>query len=206
MRPAGRADGGCGGHTPRRLGDVGRAWLAATTLTTMVPPPADAQTVCSVFDNRPCTPTFCSVFDERPCMPDLPYPFGDGLRLTIQARPPEARPARPAEALNTLQELFSALEACWEPPPLDQSRPGTEITIRFSLTRAGEILGEPRFTYSTPSLPAEIKTAYQRAIAETLKRCTPFSLSSGLGGAIAGRPISTRFIDDRGLRRTENTR
>jgi hypothetical protein len=169
--------------------------------------PAAAHTVCSVFDNRPCTPTFCSVFDDGPCTPDIQYPFGQDLRLTVQARRPETRPRRPPDRpLNTLEELFSALEACWEPPLLDQSRPGTEITIRFSLTRSGEILGEPRFTYSSPSLPGEIKSAYQRAIAATLKRCTPFSLSEGLGGAIAGRPISTRFIDDRGHRRTENAR
>jgi hypothetical protein len=32
----------------------------------------------------------------------------------------------------------------------------------------------------------------------------PLALSKELGGAIAGRPISGRFIDDRGLRRTEN--
>jgi hypothetical protein len=172
--------------------------LAASAL------PAAATTACGVFDDGPCAPAFCSVFDHRPCTPEIQYPFGHDLRLTVQSRPSEAPRPRPGQTLNTLQELFAALGACWQPPPLDQSRPGTEITIRFSLTRAGEILGEPRFTYSSPSLPSEIKSAYQRAIAATLKRCTPFSLSEGLGGAIAGRPISTRFIDDRG-RRTENT-
>jgi hypothetical protein len=167
--------------------------------------PAAATTACSVFDNRPCAPVLCSVFDRRPCTPEIQYPFRQDLRLTVQSRPSDApRANRTDRPLNTLQELFDALGRCWEPPPLEQARPGTEITIRFSLTRAGEILGEPRFTYSSPSLPSEVKSAYQRAIAATLKRCTPFSLSEGLGGAIAGRPISTRFIDDRG-RRTENT-
>ena len=162
--------------------------LAASAL------PATAQTACSVFDDGPCTP-------------DIEYPFGQDLRLTIQTRRTETRQVRPSDRpLNTLQELFSALEACWEPPPQDQARPGTEITIRFSLNRAGEILGEPRFTYSSPSLPAEIKSAYQRSIAAMLNRCMPLSLSEGLAGAIAGRPISGRFIDDRGHRRTENTR
>jgi hypothetical protein len=175
--------------------------LAASAL------PATAQTICSVFDNRPCAPAFCSVFNDGPCMPDIQYPFGQDLRLTVQYQRPLTRPLRPPDRpLNTLEELFSALEACWEPPPLDQARPGTEITIRFSLNRAGEILGEPRFTYSSRSLPAEIKSAYQRAVADALKRCTPLSLSEGLAGAIAGRPISGRFIDDRGDRRTENAR
>jgi len=157
--------------------------------------------VCSVFDRRPCTPTFCSVFDHHRCRPDVPYPFGDGLRLTVQSRDQPA--SAPAKPLNTIRELFDALGACWEPPPIDQSSPGTQITIRFSLNRAGAIIGEPRFTYSTPTLSHEVKSAYQRAVTAALSRCTPLPLSAGLGGAIAGRPISTRFIDDRGLRRTE---
>jgi hypothetical protein len=176
--------------------------VLAASLTPMSSAAAQT-TVCSVFDNRPCAPTTCSVFNDGPCVPDLPYPFSQDLWLTMQSRPETRRPPPSGEALNTLQQLFAAMEACWEPPPLEQSRPGTEITIRFSLNRSGDIIGEPRFTYSTPSLPPEIKAAYQRALAAMVKRCTPFKLSPGLGGAIAGRPISTRFIDDRGQRRTE---
>jgi hypothetical protein len=186
-------------------GSVGFGFAVVAGLL-MLPSGSSGQTACSVFDKQPCTPTFCSVFDDRPCRPELPYPFGDGLRLTIQdrERPPRDAPQRQAaKPLDTIQELFGALEACWIPPPLDQSRPGTEITIRFSLNRAGEIIGEPRFTYSTRELPSEVKAAYQRAVAAMLSRCTPLPLSAGLGGAIAGRPISTRFIDDRGLRRKE---
>jgi hypothetical protein len=207
MRRAGRSDAGqgrCRERHPDRIGLCGLTLFAGVAVTVL---PASAQTMCSVFDNRPCAPTFCSVFDDGPCMPDIQYPFGQDLRLTVQTRRPETRPLRPPDRpLNTLQELFSALETCWQPPPLDQARPGTEITIRFSLNRSGEVLGEPRFTYSTPSLPAEIKSAYQRSIAEMLKRCTPLFLSEGLAGAIAGRPISGRFIDDRSQRRTENAR
>jgi hypothetical protein len=160
--------------------------------------PSAAQPVCSVFDNRPCASTSCSVFDDGPCQPELPYPFGDGLRLTVESR--ENPGSASDHTLNTIQELFAALRACWTPPPLDRSSPGTQITIRFSLNRAGEIIAVPRYTYSTPSLPAETKAAYQDAITAALQRCTPFRLSDGLGGAIAGRPISTRFIDNRGLR------
>jgi hypothetical protein len=180
---------------------LARVGIAATAGLLATAPGSPAQAVCSVFDHRPCTPTFCSVFDHHPCLPDVPYPFGDGLRLTIQSRDQPA--GRPAKPLNTIQELFDALGACWVPPPIDQSSPGTQITIRFSLNRAGAIIGEPRFTYSTPALSQEVKSAYQRAVTAALSRCTPLPLSAGLGGAIAGRPISTRFIDDRGLRRTE---
>jgi hypothetical protein len=161
------------------------ALLIAASLATLTPSSAQ---------------TFCSVFDNAPCRPDIPYLFSQDLRVTIQS----GDQAAPAIPLKTIQQLFGALRACWTPPPMDQSSPGTQISIRFSLNRAGEIIGEPRYTHSTRSLSQEVKSAYQRAVAAALQRCVPLPLSAGLGGAIAGRPISARFIDNRDLRRTEN--
>jgi hypothetical protein len=181
---------------------VGVAAAAAACL--LAQPGSTETTTCSVFDAAPCAPTFCSVLDSAPCRPDSPYLFGDGLRVTIEDRPHDQAERERGKQVNTLQELWALLGTCWVPPPLDQSKPGTEITIRFSVNRAGAIIGEPRFTYSTPTLSAEVKSAYQKAVAETLARCTPFPLSNAFGGAIAGRPIAARFIDDRGFRRTEN--
>jgi len=183
MRPsmtAGRAhaDRGC---PAQRAGAIG-ALLAAAASLAAIPSPAAAHTVCSVFNGGPCASDLSRV--------------GEDLR-TVELREPAPRPrAPPAGPANTLRELFDAMSTCWKPPPLDRARPGTQITIRFSLNRAGELLGEPRFTYSTPNLPVETKAAYQHAVATSLTRCAPFSLSDGLAGAIAGRPISIRIIDD----------
>jgi hypothetical protein len=116
--------------------------------------------------------------------------------LAAQAPDPSSAP-KTEEPLNTLQELFDALGACWQPPPLERARAGTEITVRFSLTREGTLVGEPRITYSTRTLSADMRAAYQRSALEALRRCTPLRLSRGLGGAVAGRPISGRFLDDR---------
>ena len=120
------------------------------------------------------------------------------LALTIAPLSAQDSRSSPARGeLNTLQDLWAALGACWLQPPRAQARPGTEITVRFSLNRAGSLIGEPRITYSTRSLPDEVKSAYQQSIHATLRRCTPLRLSSGFAGAIAGRPASVRFIDDR---------
>ena len=107
-----------------------------------------------------------------------------------------------AEPLNTLNELWQALGACWIWPPAEQVVEGREITVRFSLTRDGAILGEPRFTYSKPGIAPEARAAYQRAAAASLVHCAPFSLTPEFGGAIAGRPIALRLIDPRTQRRT----
>jgi hypothetical protein len=100
-------------------------------------------------------------------------------------------------ALNTINEVGEALQACWLPPPMEESRPGMQITVLFSFNRAGEILGEPRFTYLTPGVSTAMRASYQRAVAATLKRCTPLNFTPELGGALAGRPFTMRFIDSR---------
>ena len=104
--------------------DIGGALGAAALLAPAVmPEPAHA--VCSVLDPHPCAPSFCSVFDPGPCIPDYGLPFGQGLRLTVQSRSNEGGGApAPAHALNTIQDVFAALRACWLPPPADQGPEG----------------------------------------------------------------------------------
>jgi hypothetical protein len=178
--------------------------LGAAALLAPAVLPEPAQAVCSVLDNRPCAPSFCSAFDPGPCIPDYGIPFGQGLRLTVQSRSDQSSPAGPpAHTLNTIQEVFTALRACWLPPPMDQSRKGTEITVVFSFNRSGEILGEPRFTYITRGISTDMRAAYQRAVAAALKRCNPLAFTAKLGGALAGRPFAIRFIDNREFRRPE---
>ncbi len=57
---------------------------------------------------------------------------------------------KPVAALNTIAEVFAALEACWIPPGLEQARAGMQITVMLSFKRNGELLGKPRITYETP--------------------------------------------------------
>jgi len=136
-------------------------------------------------------------------MPDYGIPFSDHLRLTVQSRSVTSDGDPPKDKLNTIQDVFGALRACWVPPPMDQSREGTQVTVVFSFKRDGEILGEPRFTFATPGLSVAVKVAYQRAVAAALKRCNPLAFTPKLGGALAGRPFAIRFIDNRNFRRPE---
>src|SRR5436190_5460754 len=78
-----------------------------------------------------------------------------------------------APPLNTLKELGSALHACWTPPPIDQSHPGMQITVRMTFKRNGELLGLPRITFESPHASASERLAYRVSVAEMLKRCAP---------------------------------
>ncbi len=101
------------------------------------------------------------------------------------------------QALNTIADIVAALRACWVPPPLSDAHPGMQITVRFSFTRDGAILGTPRFTYALHGVEPAVRAAYERAVAATLERCAPLPFSPGLGQALAGQPFAIRFVDNR---------
>jgi hypothetical protein len=159
---------------------------------------------CSVLDGQPCTPSFCSVFNDGPCIPEIDYPYGQNLQLTIESAPPQDQAAKyrkPGHDLDTIGDLFAALRSCWSPPPSDIARPGMQMSVRFSFKRSGEIIATPRVTYATAGAPADTRAAYLKAINASLAGCTPLKLTSGLGGALAGRPIAIRYVDNRDLAR-----
>jgi hypothetical protein len=107
--------------------------------------------------------------------------------------------------LNTLKDLGAALRACWTPPPLAQSRAGMQITVQLSFKRNGELLGSPRITFETAGATDDERLAYRIAVAETLKRCMPLPFTAALGNAVAGRPFTMRFMDERKLKQAEST-
>jgi hypothetical protein len=117
-----------------------------------------------------------------------PPPAGEG---------PRSPPAQSEQKLaNQLSEIGPILSKCLQLPS-DIFRPGMRVTVRLAFTRDGEILGEPRFTFTTPGVSPEVKAAYQRAAVDMLNRCTPLPITKELGGAIAGRPFVIPIIDMR---------
>jgi hypothetical protein len=207
---------------------AGRSATSQATQLNHVPP---ARAPCSVLSGRPCHPSFCSVFQRGPCFPEFLPPIGQDLRLTIVStdendpvnkktgdadknaddakggedagkKSEDAENATDDHALDTIRAMFAALRECWVPPPKDEARHGMEYTIRFAFKRDGEVIAPPRMTYVSHDAPAEVRTIYRDAIDAALKRCTPLHFSEGMGGAVAGRPIAIRFVDDRTIDNT----
>ncbi|CAL77512.1 conserved hypothetical protein; putative signal peptide [Bradyrhizobium sp. ORS 278] len=164
-----------------------------------------AHTPCSVFDEQPCTPSFCSVYGPWPCFPEMNYPYGENLQLTIESRPAkdqQAKYQKPDHDLDTIGDLFAALRSCWTPPPEDDARAGMQMTVRFSFKRTGEMVAPPRLTFATSGVSADTRATYLKAISTSLDACLPLKFTSGLGGALAGRPIAIRYVDNRDLSKT----
>ena len=157
---------------------------------------------CSVLSGRPCTPSTCSVLNRGPCIPEMDYPYGENLQLTVESVPPQddaAQYRKPDHDLDTIGDLFAALRSCWTPPPADAARPDMQMTVRFSFNRSGGMIGAPRMTYATMGVSADTRATYLKAINASLGACLPLKFTGDLGGALAGRPIAIRYVDNRPL-------
>jgi hypothetical protein len=163
---------------------------------------------CSVLDGRPCTPSFCSVFNHGPYIPEIDYPYGENLQLTIQTVPSRedaAKYQKPDHDLDTIADLFAELRSCWSPPPAPTAREDMQMSVRFSFKRSGEIIASPRLTFATSGVSADTRDTYFKAITASLDACMPLKFTGGLGGAIAGRPIAIRYVDNRELEKQPAT-
>jgi hypothetical protein len=162
---------------------------------------------CSVLAGRPCTPSYCSVLNRGPCIPEIDYPVGENMQLTIETVPPRddaTKYQKPDHDLDTIGDLFAALRSCWSPPPADFAREGMQMSVRFSFKRSGEIIAAPRVTYATAGVPADVRATYLKAINASLDACMPLKFTGGLGGALAGRPIAIRYVDNRELQQSSH--
>ena len=157
---------------------------------------------CSVLDRHPCTPSFCSVLSHGPCIPEIDYPYGENLQLTIDSVPSpddKAKYARPDHDLDTIGDLFAELRSCWSPPSAETAKQGMQMTVRFSFKRDGRIIAAPRLTFATVGASADTRATYLKAINASLEGCVPLKLTDSFGGALAGRPIAIRYVDNREL-------
>ena len=139
-----------------------------------------------------------------PCGPYDQYQdsFGQELRITlilmpqgkVRTEPPAAAVPVVPSRLNSIRDVFGALRGCFAGALGPSETHELSATIRFSFTRHGEILGEPRFTYVQPGISVDEKQAFERAVGHALVACMPLPFTDGLGGALAGRPFSIRIV------------
>jgi hypothetical protein len=116
------------------------------------------------------------------------------LMVTALANPGATRAQERAcgssALVTTIREMFSAIYACWTPPP---GTAGLSITLQFSLRRQGTLIGRPRATYSNLGVDEALNRAFVASILKALDKALPLPLSDSMGGAIAGRMLAPRF-------------
>lgn len=118
------------------------------------------------------------------------------IAMLVAARQPAVADDK---RIDTLDELFDAVKLCWRSPQLPAGDPGMQITVMMSFRRDGTLLGKPRITFESPGASDQDRLAYRITVMQTLQRCAPLKITDGLGGAVAGRPLTLRFDDRRTL-------
>jgi hypothetical protein len=170
---------------------------------------------CSLFHRGPCEPYYLPLIGENLQLTIVSTDDGDPANQSGGANTPADTPVDTSKAgsdssksgddadqaeekpLDSIGQMFAALRACWVPPPKDEALHGMQYTVRFAFKRDGEIVAPPFVTYVSQDAPAEIRDVYRDAVQEALDRCTPLHFTKGMAGAVVGRPIAIRFVDNR---------
>ena len=74
-----------------------------------------------------------------------------------------------------------------------------QMSVRFSFNETGGLIGPPRLTYATSGAPGRHADNLSERDQCSLGACLPLKFTDGLGGALAGRPIAIRYVDNREL-------
>lgn len=95
-----------------------------------------------------------------------------------------------AAALNTMNDVGAAIQACWTPP----ADAGTaSVTLSFSFKRDGTLIGPPRPTAIEVNGDAKAKKSFVDAATAALRNCLPLTLSPALAQGIGGNVFTMQF-------------
>jgi hypothetical protein len=139
-------------------------------------------------------------------MPGIGGPFGEGARRPVVPSPTPGADRGVSGTVNPetiglgeatvdrLDQIGPALRRCWRPPAIDAQSGDASASVRFSLRRDGTLFGQPRVTWEMRRAPSGLRERFTDSLMRAVRDCTPMRLSPGLGGSIAGRPITIRFL------------
>ncbi len=123
-----------------------------------------------------------------------PNAGADGYRGDVFA----SRSGVRVDRIDDLAQISPFLRGCWSPPAGFRQRSRIDMTVRFSLTRNGDFVGAPRLVYANARASKAQRRALLDSVNAAVRACAPLPLSNSFGAAIAGRPLSIRFVVDGG--------
>lgn len=100
-----------------------------------------------------------------------------------------------AEPASTLTALWQQLGACTGAIGGPENSAGSEVTVLVSIKRDGSLQGRPRITHSRLVGDEGAQKAFLSGVLDSIARCFPLSITDGLGGAVAGRPLRLRVMN-----------
>ncbi|MBR7651067.1 hypothetical protein KCX83_01870 [Brucella oryzae] len=95
-----------------------------------------------------------------------------------------------AQDLKTMDEVGSALNACWSPPSGSKN---SAVTLSFSFKRDGSLIGPPRPSAINVEGDDKAKKAFVNAAIEAVEKCTPLKFAPSLAEGIGGNVFTMQF-------------
>jgi hypothetical protein len=99
--------------------------------------------------------------------------------------------------LHNRYDMQRALIDCLESVRAPECGLEIRLTVRFTFNAHGAFEGTPRLIYAAPPVANDMRAKYEKAIVETLGRCTPLNFSRDFGSTIAGTPLLLRLVRSR---------
>ena len=106
------------------------------------------------------------------------------------------------EPASNLNAMWHLLGSCAQSVGGPAEAVGSEVTVLFGIKRDGSLQGQPRITHSKLVGDDGAQKEFLSAALSGIARCFPLSITDGLGGAVAGRPLRLRVTNrprDRGV-------
>ena len=88
-------------------------------------------------------------------------------------------------------ELAAALRGCFRSP---DHVAGSQVTVRFRLSRRGTLEGRPQLLSSASLTGEGDRRALDAAVLDALRRCTPVNMAPSFASSVAGRVLTLQFI------------
>ncbi|CAN7157393.1 hypothetical protein [Mesorhizobium sp. LjNodule214] len=95
-----------------------------------------------------------------------------------------------AASLNTMNDVGTAIQACWTPPA---DTGNSTVTLSFSFKRDGTLIGPPKPTAVKVAGDEKARKAFVDAATAALRNCLPLSFSPALAKGIAGNVFTLQF-------------
>ena len=108
---------------------------------------------------------------------------------------PSGREEMRATRIDNVRQVFAAVRSCWRLARKEAT--GQQMTLRMSFKRSGEVLGEPRITYYEGAPGSAASRDFTESVSAAFRACVPLPFTESFGAAVAGRPFTFRFVDDR---------
>ena len=108
---------------------------------------------------------------------------------------PLGREEMRATRIDNVRQVFAAISSCWRLARKEAT--GQQMTLRMSFKRSGEVLGKPRITYYEGTPGSAASRDFTDSVRAAFRACVPLPFTESFGAAVASRPFTFRFIDER---------